>query len=146
MPVTRRLTALAGFAGWLYSWAFFRALRRDYSIAAPGQMPVWLMALMAIASTILIAAGLSAAMRARVWPALAVVGGASLFLLVVLGQLAAMQAAPGVSDPSFAQALRAAIKVRAPLAASFWVMGVPSVLVVLGIVGLSFRSRLESPG
>lgn len=140
MGVTRGLTAFIGFVGWLYSWSLIRAIRRDFSFGL-GRMPLWLMVLMGIASTLLIAAGLSAAMRAASWPALAASGGIFLFLLVVLGQLAVMQAAPGIEDPSFSQAFHAAIRVRSPISAGLFVIALPAALVVFGLAGLSLRSR-----
>ncbi|MDQ4149062.1 MAG: hypothetical protein M3164_03595 [Actinomycetota bacterium] len=144
--MARGLTAVLGFVGWIYSWTFFRSLRADYSLGDLGSMPAWLVVLMGVASTALIAAGLSAAMRTSAWPAFAVVGGVFLFLLVVLGQQAVMRAAPGITDPSFSQAFQAAIRARSPIAAALFVIAVPSALVVFGLAGAALRGRLRGAG
>lgn len=141
MAVARALTAITAFVGWLYSWALIRAIRSDFAVGDLGGLPLWLILLMGVSSSALIAASLAAAMRAGSWPLFAGVGGLSLFLLVVLGQLAIMKGVPTVQDPSFSDALRAAVRVRTGLAAGFWVVGVPTGLVLLGLAGFTLKSQ-----
>jgi hypothetical protein len=141
MAVARALTAITAFVGWLYSWALIRAIRSDFAVGDLGGLPLWLIVLMGVSSSALIAASLAAAMRAGLWPLLAATAGLTLFLLVVLGQLALMKGVPSVQDPSFGDALRAAVRVRTRLAAGFWVVGVPTGLVLLGLAGFALKSQ-----
>jgi hypothetical protein len=134
--VVRRLTAVLGFVGWLYSWLLIRGIRAEYSYGDLGRMPFWVVLLMGFASTALIVAALSAAMRAPVWPAVTVVAGLSLFMLVVGGQMAVMRSASEIQAVSIQDALRAVFRINQGLGAALFVVGIPAALVVAGLVGL----------
>jgi hypothetical protein len=140
LSALRRLATLAGLAGWLYSWFVIRGVRSEYAVGDLGTMPVWLLVVMALSSTILIAAALSAAMRAGLWPSLSVAAGLALFCLIVFGQLAVMRSASRIARPSVADALTAAARVRGPVHAGLFMVAIPAVLVVAGITA-DFRSR-----
>jgi hypothetical protein len=137
--VARRLSAVLGFLGWLYSWLLIRNIRAEYSHGDIGKMPVWVILLMGFASTALLVAGLSAAMRAPIWPAISVIAGLSLFVLVVGGQMAIMRSASEIQAASIADALRAVFRTSRSLRAVF-VFVLPFVLVAGGLVGLGRRS------
>jgi hypothetical protein len=134
--VFRRLSAVLGFIGWVYSWMLIRGIRAEYSHGDIGKMPFWVVLLMGFTSTALIVAGLSAAMRAPIWPVICLVAGASLFLLVVGGQMAIMRSASPIQAPSISDALRAVYRINRSLRGALFVLGIPTVLVIGGIVGL----------
>lgn len=138
--VFRRLSAALGFIGWLYSWMLIRGIRAEYSHGDLGKMPFWVVLLMGFTSTALIVAGLSAAMRAPIWPVICLVAGVSLFLLVVGGQMAVMRSASEVQAASVPDALRAVFRINRSLSGALFVLGLPSALVVGGLVGLGKTS------
>lgn len=108
----------------------------------PEEMPGWVVILMAGASTTLLGASVSAAMRTRAWPLLSLGASAALSALVVFGQLAVLNAAFLRTVP-LGEAFRQAMDDRNPVFAG----AVPAILLVAGVIGVTglLRPRYENP-
>jgi hypothetical protein len=117
MKLARRLAALAALGGWIYSWYLFRGVRNEYASGDLGPMPSWLVLVLGLTTTGLIACSIAAWMRVPLWPLLAV-GSAVVFLIAIVGsQQAVMQAVVdtkfgGVARVSIGSAVNASLRIR----------------------------------
>lgn len=149
MKIARRVAVVAVVAAWLYSWSLFRGVRAEFA-ATSTAIPTPLILLMGGISTFLIATGIVAGLKARIWPALAVIAGVLFALLVVTAQHSVMQNAlefaarssgGGARSVPWDFAAQAALRSRGVVGAIF-VTAVPLLMVLSGITGF-FASRLE---
>ncbi|MGI8425624.1 MAG: hypothetical protein ACR2FO_01960 [Actinomycetota bacterium] len=125
----------ASFAGWLYSWYIIRGVRRVYSVRDAGGMPTWLLVLMALTSTALIATTVCSGMRLSVWPAISMGAGVALLALIVGSQLAVMSSFFGYSV-SIGRAFSESIQTRSPVYVAIFIAGLPALMVMSGLRGL----------
>lgn len=93
MKTVRAVVVVAGLAGWLYSWYYFRGVQAEFAGGDIGIMPRWLLIFLGLTTTALIGTVVAAAMSIRWWPVLSVAGSLSLVGGVVLSQHAAMSSA-----------------------------------------------------
>lgn len=149
MRIARRVAVLAVVAAWLYSWSLFRGVRAEFA-ATSTPIPTGLIFLMGGISTFLIATGIVAGLKARIWPALAVAAGISFAVLVVVAQHSVMQNALDFAASSSGGearsvpwdfAAQAALRSRGVLGVIF-VTAVPLSMVLAGISGF-VASRME---
>lgn len=144
MSGARRVAIPVAFAGWIYSWVFFREVRSEYESSAAAA-PLTILLVMGAVTTILIATAITAAMRSPLWPPLAVAGAVAFAALVIGGQLSTMQAAldfaargGNARSVTIGEAFDAALRSRSPAGVGL-VTAMPTVLALSGITGLVLR-------
>lgn len=144
MKAARVIAILVSLIGWGYAWVVFRRVRSEFLVthASP---PVWLLVLMGLASTMLIATAVVAGMRTPSWPWVAIAAGLVFIGMVVLGQRSVMQNAvdfaEGDTTVTFIDASRASIRERS-LPGAAVIAGVSTGLVLSGLTGLITRRRV----
>ena len=122
--------------GWLYSWWLIRGFRAEYAAGDIGPMPMWLTVLMTLASTALIAAAVSAGMKAPIWPWLSIIAGAGMVKLVVGGYFAVLRSTVPELSPGLGEAFNAALRSQKMWVVVIFVAGIPAALVLAGLTGL----------
>lgn len=146
MNALRRAVVLLGLVGWLYSWYLFRGVRNEYLGATLGPIPTWLIALLGVATTALIATAVTAGFRSRIWPALSAFAGIALAASVLFSQFAVMNSVlefigsqgSSAGRATIADAFRAALRSRGALEIVI-VTAVPTLLVLGGASGWVLR-------
>jgi len=114
-------------------------------------MPSWLLLIMALSSTALLATSVSAGMRFPPWRYLAIAAGAGLVGLIVLSHLALLHSVVS-SHKTLADAFDSALRGQSAANTAVFLAGIPTFLVLSGLTGiLQARGRLspetpESPG
>jgi hypothetical protein len=126
-----------GFGAWLYSWSLFVEVRNEFSVA-DGSPPVWILVLLGLTTTALIAAAATAWMKFWFWPAIALVAGLSFAASVIGTQFVTMRI---VTDAvTLSDAFNAALRERSA-AGVVLVTAAPTLLVLAGAAGLVRRTR-----
>lgn len=132
MSRARGVSGWAALAAWIYSWSLFSEARNEFSVAG-GSPPVWLLVLLGIATTSLIAGAGAALMHFRFWPEIAIVAG-GLFVASVVGtQFATMRIASG--SVTIGDALDASLRVRT-MAGVVFISLAPTAMVASALTAL----------
>lgn len=153
VKAARIVAGVVAAIGWVYSWYLFRGIRNQYARVDIGSMPLWLLIIMGLTSTALIATTVMVMLRAEVWSKLSIAAGGLLFVAIVMAPFALMssyesQGSDGVrkcanfgpasceQPANLASAFKAVFATRSALSAAVFVAGVPTILVLCGSSGL----------
>lgn len=147
----RALISVAAFAAWIYSWLLVRAVRTEFAVLQIGRIPVWLLILLGVTSTALIATSVGIWLRAGFWPIVSTLAGLLLFVSVVVSQYAVIDAtftsefvpAETRDDrPTIAEAFDSTLRrnvdgqPRGAVNLAVFVAGIPSLLFLSGLSGM----------
>ncbi|MFN2609267.1 MAG: hypothetical protein ABR507_00095 [Actinomycetota bacterium] len=141
MKGIRVIAAASAFVGWVYSWYLLRGVRNFYAEGDVGTQPFWLVLLLGLTTTALIATTLTAGTRFRGWPYLSIGSGAGLFGSIILSQFAMLGS---VGAGSLANAFDLAFRTRTTLSVAVFIAGIPCMLVLSGITFLLRRPHETS--
>lgn len=137
----RIVVLTTGTLAWIYSWILFRQVRAEHTLSEQAT-PGWLLVLMGLTSTALIATAILAGLRSPLWPTMAAVVAVAFAVLVVLAQHSMLTAAlEAGADPKAVDRLtlwfsaQAAIRSRSAFGAAL-ITGLPLAMLLAGATGL----------
>jgi len=142
--------AVAATLGWVFSWSQLRGIRTEYIEGDLGPVPLGLLVMLGLTSTLMLALAVAALMNADFWPRLSVAVGVLFVAAIYLSHLALLSDTvrrfdrQGTADrretSSIAgDSLEAMLKVtpagkpRSQAAVAIFIAGVPTALILSGL-------------
>jgi hypothetical protein len=147
VTIARRVALLASVVGWVYGWFLLRGVRYEYAVGDLGPAPPGLLLLLIFTTFVAIATAVSAGMKIRSWPYMAIGTAVLVAAGILLAQYFPLRdyyARHGGAPVTLGTVVTVVLRNRTS-AGIVVATAVPMLLLLSGLSGLMFRRTPVRP-